>query len=171
MIVKEYPIASVRPYANNPRRNESAVLGVARSIERFGFKQPIVIDKTNTIVCGHTRYLAAKKLGLKSVPCVCADELSDDDVKAYRLLDNKLGELAEWDSELLSQELAEFVFDFAPFGVDFEIEEPEEEDEKDVKTRVPNAYQLVVNCVDEAEQEALYDRLKSEGYDIKVCNI
>ena len=93
------------PYKNNPRKNDGAVEPVANSIREFGFKVPLVIDKENNVVCGHTRLKAAKKLGLKTVPCVIADDLNDEQIKAFRLADNKVGELAEWDFDLLGDEL------------------------------------------------------------------
>ena len=94
MKIKNLPITELKPYENNPRINDAAVPAVAESIKQFGFKQPIVIDKNNVIVCGHTRYKAAIKLGLKTVPCVIADDLTDEQIKAYRLADNKVSELA-----------------------------------------------------------------------------
>ena len=78
-------IKELKPYENNPRKNDKAVDAVAASIKQFGFKQPIVIDKGNVIVCGHTRYKAAQKLRLKEVPCIMADDLTDDQIKAFRL--------------------------------------------------------------------------------------
>ena len=104
-IVKIMPIDKLKPYPNNPRKNEHAVEPVANSIREFGFKQPIVIDKDNTIIAGHTRLLAAKELGLTEVPVIVADDLTPEQVKAYRLADNKTGELAEWDFEQLDIEL------------------------------------------------------------------
>ncbi|EHL20306.1 hypothetical protein HMPREF9628_00151 [Peptoanaerobacter stomatis] len=95
------------PYINNPRENENAVDYVASSIKNFGFKVPIVIDKQNEIIAGHTRLLAAKKLNLEKVPCIVADELSDVQIKAYRLADNKVSEFAKWDFERLNLELEE----------------------------------------------------------------
>ena len=89
-------IKELVPYQNNPRKNDKAVDAVAASIKQFGFKQPIVIDKDNVIVCGHTRYKAAQKLRLKEVPCIMADDLTDDQIKAFRRADNKTAELAEW---------------------------------------------------------------------------
>lgn len=94
-------ISDIRPYENNPRKNDEAVKYVAESIKQFGFKVPIVIDKDGIIVAGHTRYKAAKKLNLKEVPCIVADDLTDEQVKAFRLADNKVAEKAEWDFELL----------------------------------------------------------------------
>lgn len=95
----------LKPYENNPRNNENAVEYVANSIKEFGFKVPIIIDKNNTIVCGHTRYLASKKLGLTEVPCVIADDLTPDKIQAFRLIDNKTNEFATWNEDLLLEEL------------------------------------------------------------------
>jgi site-specific DNA-methyltransferase (adenine-specific) len=94
-------------YARNPRKNDQAVDAVAASIKEFGFKVPIIVDSDDVIVCGHTRVKAAQKLGLESVPCVIADDLSPAQIKAYRVLDNKLAEKAAWDLQLLQLELQE----------------------------------------------------------------
>jgi hypothetical protein len=93
------------PYVNNARKNDQAVDAVASSIKNYGFKQPIVIDNQGEVVAGHTRLKAAKKLGLKEVPVIIADDLTPAQVKAYRIADNRVGELAEWDMELLQLEL------------------------------------------------------------------
>jgi hypothetical protein len=93
------------PYINNPRKNDDAVDMVASSIKNFGFKVPIVIDKNNEIVSGHTRLKAAKKLGLEEVPCVVADDLSDQQIRAFRIADNKVSEFSMWDNDLLKIEL------------------------------------------------------------------
>lgn len=123
MQIVEKGIKDIKPYEKNPRKNDSAVDAVANSISQFGFKVPVVIDKDNIIVCGHTRYKAAKKLGLKAVPCVVADDLTEEQIKAYRLADNKVGELAEWDIDLLGEELdGIFDIDMSDFGFDFEDE-------------------------------------------------
>lgn len=98
----------LKPYDKNPRKNKEAVKYVAESIKEFEFKQPIVIDKNNVIVCGHTRLLAAKQLGLKEVPCILADDLTKEQINAYRLVDNKTNEFAEWDNELLKETSQEY---------------------------------------------------------------
>ena len=90
MQIVEKKIEEIKPYEKNPRKNDGAVDAVANSIEQFGFRVPVVIDKDNVIVCGHTRYKAAKKLGLDTVPCVIADDLTEEQIKAYRLADNKV---------------------------------------------------------------------------------
>ena len=109
------------PYVNNPRDNAEAVDAVASSIKNFGFKVPIVVDKGNEIVTGHTRLLAAKKLDMEKVPVIIADDLSEAEVKAFRLADNKVGELADWDWSLLDSEFEELKemeldFDMEDFG-------------------------------------------------------
>lgn len=121
------------PYEKNPRKNDQAVDKVAASIEEFGFKVPIVIDKDGVVVAGHTRLKAALKLGLEKVPCIVADDLTEDQIKAFRLADNKTAELAEWDYSLLTQELAEIdmsefsEIDMSQFGFDTESVPEEEE--------------------------------------------
>ena len=105
MDVKNFRLSELKPYEKNARNNDRAVDAVAKSIEQFGFKVPIVIDADKVIIAGHTRYKAAKKLRLKSVPCVIADDLSPEQVKAFRLVDNKTAELATWDFEKLGDEL------------------------------------------------------------------
>lgn len=116
----------LKPYDKNPRKNKEAVKYVAESIKEFGFKQPIVIDKNNVIVCGHTRLLAAKQLGLKEVPCILADDLTEEQINAYRLVDNKTNEFAEWDNELLKEELFKLPsLNMKLFG--FEEEQKEEQ--------------------------------------------
>lgn len=107
MQIIEKPIDEIIPYANNPRNNDDAVDKVAASIAEFGFKVPVIVDKNNIIVAGHTRVRAAKKLGLDTVPCVMADDLTDAQVKAFRLADNKVSEFATWDMEKLELELAD----------------------------------------------------------------
>ena len=111
-------IEDLKPYENNPRFNDEAVEYVANSIKEFGFKVPIIIDKNNTIVAGHTRYKASIELGLEEVPCIVADDLTDEQVKAFRLADNKVSEKAIWDFELLEEELDDLDFNMTDFGFD-----------------------------------------------------
>ena len=98
-------LEELKPYENNPRFNDEAVEYVANSIKNFGFKVPIIVDKNNVIVAGHTRYKASMELGLKEVPCIIADDLTDEQIKAFRLADNKVSEKAQWNFELLDEEL------------------------------------------------------------------
>ena len=100
-------LEEITPYENNPRVNADAVPAVAESIRKFGFRQPIVLDANRVIVTGHTRYKAAKSLGMEEVPCIIASDLTDEQIRAYRIADNKVGELSSWDEGLLGFELSE----------------------------------------------------------------
>lgn len=132
----ELKLDQIIPYENNPRFNDGAVDAVAKSIDEFGFQQPLVLDKDNIIIVGHTRYKAAQKLGLETVPCVIADNLTEEQVKAYRLADNKVGELALWDDEKLNIELDDILeIDMSQFGFDLDFgidEEPQQDVEESV---------------------------------------
>lgn len=111
------PIADIIPYENNPRKNTDAVQYVKNSIKEFGFKIPMVLDAKNVIVCGHTRFLAAQELGMTEVPCTYADDLTEEQIKAFRLADNKTAEMSAWDFEKLELELSELPgIDMANFG-------------------------------------------------------
>ena len=112
-------LAEIKPYDKNPRDNEAAVQLVANSIKEFGFKVPIVVDKAGVIVCGHARYKAAQLLGLSEVPCIVADDLTPAQIRAYRLVDNKVAEASQWDFEKLDDELewlADIDIDMTDFG-------------------------------------------------------
>lgn len=117
-------IEDIKPYPNNPRFNDEAVEYVANSIKNFGFKVPIILDKNNEIVAGHTRYKASLELGLKEVPCIIADDLTDEQIKAFRLADNKVSEKAQWNFDLLEEELNDILnidmseFNFNELNVD-----------------------------------------------------
>ena len=131
-------LGEITPYEKNAKKHdETQINNVAESIRQYGFVQPIVIDKDGVIVIGHCRALAAKKLGLKEVPCVCVEDLTEEQVKALRIVDNKSNE-SEWDFDILPDELAEldlsgFDFDFGIDGEqeDFEENDLERDDEKD----------------------------------------
>ena len=125
----------------NPRKNDGAVETVAKSIEEFGFKNPIIIDSKNKVWCGNTRLKAARKLGLKEVPCIVADDLTEEQIRKLALIDNKSSEIAEWDFDLLGEELKQL--DLSEFELDWGIEETEpekevEEDNFDVDSAIPD---------------------------------
>ena len=139
----------LRPYEKNPRKNKRAVDRVASSIREFGFKVPMVIDKDNVIVTGHTRLEAAKKLGIVEVPCIIADDLTPEQVKAFRLADNKVSEFSKWDFKLLDEEIADLSkwFDMSEFG----FAEPQERENE--RHRTDDAYNL-----------GLFNALYTEGF-------
>ena len=125
-------LSELKPYENNPRINDEAVEKVAESIRQFGFNQPIVIDENNVIVVGHTRYRAARKLGIEKVPVYQLKGLSEEQYRAYRLADNKTAEFAEWDMDLLNIELDEITnIDMSDFGFDINFDDEEKEIEED----------------------------------------
>ncbi|HAP4718270.1 TPA: ParB N-terminal domain-containing protein [Enterococcus faecalis] len=155
MDIKVQKTEDLIPYEKNPRHNEDAITAVAKSIEKFGFKVPIVVDASNVIVNGHTRLKAAKYLGLKEVPTIIADDLTPEQIKAFRLADNKVGEIATWDEELLNaelDELADLDFDMTEFGFDLpdiegeEVEVIEDEFEEELPaepiSKLGDIYQL-----------------------------
>lgn len=119
MNIIEKNIKDIKPYENNPRNNEGAVEKVAESIKEFGFQQPIVVDKDNVVIVGHTRLKAAERIGLDKVPVVVADELTKEQAKAYRLADNKTNEIATWKFDVLNEELLDIgQIDMSKFGFD-----------------------------------------------------
>lgn len=161
-------VGDLIPYEKNPRNNEQAVDKVANSIREFGFKVPIVVDKYNVVVCGHTRLKAAKKLGLTEVPCVYADDLTDQQIKAYRIADNKVSELASWDDELLTQELEDITdFDMSQFGVE-EMKGQELDEEKYVSNGQTPVYDITSEC---PNVQDLYDRAKTKDLLMAIDNL
>lgn len=155
MRIVEKNIDDLKPYENNPRHNDNAVGPVAESIAAFGFKVPIIIDRDGVIIAGHTRHKAAQKLGLKKVPCIIASDLTPEQIKAFRLADNKVGELATWNMNLEFLELSELDkinFDMVRFGFDpiqnkdrgeiIEDEPPEPDDKRPPVTTPGNVWQL-----------------------------
>ena len=134
--IKYMKVEDLKPYANNPRFNDDAVEYVANSIKQFGFKVPIIVDKNNEIVAGHTRFKASMELGLKEVPVIIADDLNEEQIKAFRLVDNKVSEMSNWDYELLTEELNDILdIDMKDFGflnTDIDFEWDNDVREKDV---------------------------------------
>ena len=140
-------LENLRPYAGNPRQNDNAVAAVAESIRQFGWQQPIVVDKDDIIVVGHTRFKAAQRLGLKTVPVIKAENLTEEEARAYRLADNRLAELAQWDFEKLGEELDKLdSFEFDSFGFDFSFMEYDEK----LDDNLAEYYE------DDEDEEALY---------------
>ena len=151
MDIRNVNIKELKPYEKNPRRNDEAVKFVASSIKEFGFKVPIIVDKDMVIIAGHTRYKAAKKLKLKEVPVIMADDLTDEQVKAFRLADNRVAERSEWDFDLLTDELTDILdIDMEQFGFEFDggVEDEVQEDDfeieppKEPKAKIGDIYQL-----------------------------
>ena len=162
-------ISELQPYADNPRRNDDAVQYVANSIREFGFKVPVIIDKNNVVVAGHTRLKACEKLGITEVPCIVADDLTDEQVKAFRLADNKVGEMADWDFAKLDLELENIDLDMTEFGFDFS--EPLPTERVDLSGEITEQYQVIIDCKDEIEQEDVFNELEERGYKCRVLTL
>lgn len=176
--VEQWKTENVIPYKNNPRHNDQAVDSVAESIRQFGFQQPIVVDTDGVIIVGHTRLKAAKKLGLKTVPVIVAENLSEEKAKAYRLADNKTGELAGWNFELLGIELEELKelsdIDMTDFGFpdinqdmdDFFQDEPQQQDDFEEQSED----EIIITCVcnDDIQKSQLIEFCEEKDISYKV---
>ena len=126
--------SELKPYGNNPRKNEKAIDMVAKSIEDFGFKNPIIVDSHMVIIAGHTRLEAAKQLRMSEVPVIVAEDLTEDQANALRLVDNRTNEIAEWDFEKLKEELENIDMNMDDFKFDFDeliIEDKQEVEDDD----------------------------------------
>ena len=157
-------IDEIKPYANNPRFNDEAVEYVAKSIKEFGFRVPIVIDKNGEIIAGHTRYKASLELGLTEVPCVVADDLTDEQVKAYRLADNKVAEKSQWNYELLDEELGDILdINMEDFGfLDINIDWNDVEDLTDENYKEPESNRLQCPMCNGIDYALHFKKVKNE---------
>ena len=167
----------LKPYDKNARKHQEADLSTIKaSITEFGMSDPIgVWGKDNTIVEGHGRYLACKELGIEKVPVIHLDHLTDEQRRAYALAHNKTAEMSEWDIDLLGDELdGIFDIDMSDFGFDL-IEEEEEPtaptERKDLSDKVGETYEVIVECVNEIEQEQIYNKLIGDGYSCRVLTL
>jgi|DEB0MinimDraft_3_1074331.scaffolds.fasta_scaffold39312_2 ParB-like chromosome segregation protein Spo0J len=167
------------PYARNPRKNSAAVDKIAASIKEFGWQQPIVVDKENVIIAGHTRLLAAQKLGIEDVPVHVAD-LTETQAKAYRLADNRLSEDADWDIEMLGLEIRElddlnFNLDMTGFNnselANLLIDKTLIDDDLPEQEQLKNVFEVAVECEDEQEQEKVFQMLTDEGLKCRILSI
>lgn len=171
------PVPEVRPYEKNPRKNAEAVKYVKASIEKFGFKQPIIVDSNRVIIAGHTRLEAAKSLGMAEVPCIVADDLTDAQVKALRLADNKVAEFSEWEMNLLGEELGELAeisdIDMGDFGFDdnLEMDDEEENGTEEKGVNLSETFQIIVECENENEQQEIFEKLSGEGYKCRLSTL
>ena len=169
------------PYANNPRENDDSAQTIAESIKEFGFLNPIIIDQNGTIICGHARLKAAIQLGLDEVPTITAEGLSDDQIRAFRLADNKTAEIAGWDFDMLLQEFQGLSaddfdlnltgfneFEQTEYGQPDAIPERPDRDEfreyqEEADDDVLQSFNIVITCEDEAEKNALAEILGESG--------
>ena len=166
MEIQYLKLSAIRPYANNPRKNAKAVDKVVESFKKFGFHGPIIIDKNNEIICGHTRYKAAKKLKMETVPTIRLDNLSEDQVARFRILDNKVSEFSKWDDDVLQEELSDLIPDFKMDTFGFKNLQPDEKmdealisDKKTEKNSVTARQQVDFTPSSVIERGAEYNRI------------
>ena len=168
MTLETKNLTEIHPYPGNPRKNDSAVEATAESIRQCGYVAPIIVDENGVILAGHTRYKALKRLGRSEAEVIVKKGLTEEQKRKYRLLDNKTGELAAWDLELLSDELEGL--DFGSLELGWEIEEKQEEIERqDIEYQ--ESISVVVECDDERQAEELFDRLMGEGYKCHISTL
>lgn len=147
----DVPVSRIKPYWNNPRDNSEAVKYLVKSIKDYGFKNPLILDKEFVVICGHTRLEAAQQLGIKKLPCIIADDLTDEQAKAYRLADNKVQEFSSWDFEKLQDELGGInEIDMSAFQF-FKFDDDDDADFSDVELEKsepegPVSKQVICKC-------------------------
>ena len=179
-------ISELKLNPKNPRKNDGAVDAVAKSIEKYGFKNPLIIDENNVVWCGNTRLKASRKLKLTEAPCIVVKDLTEQQIREYALLDNKTNEIADWDLELLTEELQDL--DLSDFELDWELpefEEPKEveEDDFDVEaeadaitepvTKLGDIYQLGnhrLMCGDSFDENCLDKLLDNNELDMVMTD-
>lgn len=162
-------ISELKPYKNNAKKHpKEQVERIAESIRQFGFTQPVLVDKDNIVVAGHGRILGARKVGLKEVPTVCMEDLTDEQIKAYRLIDNKLNE-SPWDFPLIDSEIAEIKdIDMGLFG--FEEDEETKKKSKEVKFSIEEKYEIHVICKSETHMKEVFETLSELGLKCKLVS-
>lgn len=162
------PIKELKPYKKNAKKHsKEQVEQIANSIKEFGFTQPVIIDKHNSVVAGHGRILGAKKAGLKQVPTVCLEDLTEEQIKAYRLVDNKLNE-SEWDFSLLDEELGVLSEDIDMDLFGFEMDVKQNVEVEKVEFEVKQGARVIVEFENRKAAEMLYKKLTKDGY---ICKI
>lgn len=171
MDIKNIAVKDLIPYEKNTKKHDDVQINnVAESIKQYGFVQPIVIDKNNVVVIGHCRLLAAKKLKMADVPCVCVDDLTEEQVKALRIVDNKSNE-SPWDFDFLADELAEInldAFNF-DFGVSFDNDDTETKEREEIALN--ESISVVIECADDEEAETIFEKLNEEGYKCHISTL
>ena len=179
---KEYVLVDIdklKPYVKNPRQNDKAVEKVIESIKKFGFVAPLIVRKSdNMIIAGHTRWKAAKKLGLNKIPVIYVD-MTDNDAALYNIADNKLAEIADWDYDLLEEIAEDFNFDIEDFKLIgweenelkdiFYIDDLDEEDIKENnENEEKSIYAVLIEVENEEEQKNIFEEMTGRGYKCKL---
>lgn len=171
--IEYLPIKDLKPYEKNTRKHEKKdIENIARSIEKFGMNDAIGIwGEENIIVEGHGRMLACKKLGVKTVPVVRLDHLTDEQRREYAIAHNATAELSKWDLDILPDELAELDLSDFDFDFDMNLDEDDTETKERKEIALNESISVVVECSDDEEAEAIFEKLSEEGYKCHISTL
>ena len=172
MELKKLKLTEIKPYEKNPRKNDGAVDAVAESIKQCGYCSPIVVDENNVVLAGHTRLKALKKLGRKECEVVVKEGLTEEQKQKYRILDNKTGEFAEWDLDVLQEQLKDLDFE----GFDFGFAQYNDSDiniveRKDLSDTLENEYKCIIDCENETQLQAIYEEMTERGFKCTISTL
>lgn len=169
MEIIKMPIGDIKPYPNNPRRNDDAVAAVMESIKQCGYCAPIVVDEDGVVLAGHTRLKALKKLGRTEAEVCVKAGMTEEQKKKYRLLDNKTNELAVWDFDALAEELDGL--DFGDFDFGFSLADEESDTKERREAALAQSISVVIDCDDDDEAERIFNELKEQGYECRISTL
>ena len=172
MELKKLKLTEIKPYGKNPRKNDGAVDAVAESIKQCGYCSPIVVDENYEVLAGHTRLKALKKLGRKECEVVVKEGLTEEQKQKYRILDNKTGEFAEWDLDVLQEQLKDLDFK----GFDFGFAQYNDSDiniveRKDLSDTLENEYKCIIDCENETQLQAIYEEMTERGFKCTISTL
>lgn len=172
MELKKLKLTEIKPYGKNPRKNDGAVDAVAESIKQCGYCSPIVVDENYEVLAGHTRLKALKKLGRKECEVVVKEGLTEEQKQKYRILDNKTGEFAEWDLDILQEQLKDLDFE----GFDFGFAQYNDSDiniveRKDLSDTLENEYKCIIDCENETQLQAIYEEMTERGFKCTISTL
>ena len=169
MEIIKMPIKDIKPYPNNPRKNDDAVAAVMESIKQCGYCAPIVVDEDGVVLAGHTRLKALKKLGRTEAEVCVKAGMTEEQKKKYRLLDNKTNELAAWDFDALAEELDGL--DFGDFDFGFSLADEVSDTQERREAALAQSISVVIDCDDDDEAERIFNELKEQGYECRISTL
>ena len=172
MELKKLKLTEIKPYGKNPRKNDGAVDAVAESIKQCGYCSPIVVDENYEVLAGHTRLKALKKLGRKECEVVVKEGLTEEQKQKYRILDNKTGEFAEWDLDVLQEQLKDLDFEDFDFGfAQYNDSDINIVERKDLSDTLENEYKCIIDCENETQLQAIYEEMTERGFKCTISTL
>ena len=172
MELKKMKLSDIKPYGKNPRKNDGAVDAVAESIKQCGYCSPIVVDENYEVLAGHTRLKALKKLGRKECEVVVKEGLTEEQKQKYRILDNKTGEFAEWDLDILQEQLKDLDFEGFDFGfAQYNVSDINIVERKDLSDTLENEYKCMIDCENETQLQAIYEEMTERGFKCTISTL